>query len=125
MLSGFDLDSITVFDALAMLKEQSDDSAKLFIYLLENLEIFSIAKYRYDFVEFVEENMIDRLNDVCAYLDGLDVFTANFSMIDLDYSIVHEFSVMDQITLIDQINSHAWGRAPRRPLRFNFVFRIF
>ena len=27
--------------------------------MLENSELFSIAKYRYEFVEFVEENLVD------------------------------------------------------------------
>ena len=71
----------------------ADDETKFMIHMLKNSELYSIAKYRYEFVEFVEENLAESLNDVCAYLDTLEIFSANLSLISIDYDVKYEFLV--------------------------------
>ena len=88
---------MSFFEALDDFKQTTaDDESKFMIHMLENSELFSIAKYRYEFVEFVEENLAESLNDVCAYLDTLEIFSANLSLISIDYDVKYEFLVSVQ-----------------------------
>ena len=54
-------------------------------------------------------------------------FQVPYLLYEMGFISAKSISNLTQISCVDPwyiINPHAWGQAPRRPLTFNFVFRI-
>ena len=79
----------------------------------------------------VVESLKPEVSDIsCGYhsrKDNFDILNDNELEVMIDEVLYNEFFLWPNLHNGRRgvVNSHAWGRAPRRPLTFNFVFRIF
>ena len=87
------------------------------------------APTKFDMLEYATGESLSGKEFKLDWSRAPDGHAAQVEWIEIEYQEYqgkyHGSNISEVGEVPENFKSHAWGRPPRRPLRFNFVFRIF